>query len=343
MPSTTRQSQRRRPAPFAGMSFGDVPRGPSSPTGLTFRPTDPPIYSFRPAFSAVATSLLERSALPKITTVVAPPGFGKTVFLSELYRRYEGKPVNRAWIGLDDRDYSLSSVLLQIEVAIGLTSSEGSILEPYARADVLDRIEKIRERLSSTPRPFLIFIDNIDCCKDSNISRVLDCLVFDAPSTVKLIVSSSSTPVPFNAARAQLELNLQTIKAADLCMDSAAVSSLFKDAGFGLVGAEVIAAILHKTEGWPAAVRLLQLTAREEGELSSGIDLLPDEEQHLADMLSTRLMSSFEPDLVTFLLEIADLRHFNAELAEFATGDSRAALWIQMLVNRNVLITPYEC
>lgn len=303
---------------------------------------EPPRYSFRPVFSAVAASLLARTALPKITTVVAPPGFGKTVFLSELYRKFQGHPIRRAWIGLDDRDHSLSSLLLQIEVAIGLTSSGGGILEPYAKADAFDRIEKIRTCLSRAEVPVLLFIDNIDFCKDVNISQVLDSLVFDAPASIKLIVSSSSGSVPFNAARAQLELNLQSIKAAELCMDAAAVVNVFKDAGFESVDAAVIDTIMKKTEGWPAAVRLLQLTAGEEGRVSSDIDLLPNEEQHLADMLSTRLMASFEPGLVKFLLEIAELRHFTPELAEVATGDAGAEKWIQQLVARNVMIIPLE-
>jgi LuxR family maltose regulon positive regulatory protein len=302
----------------------------------------PPTYAFRPVMTPLFASFSTRETLPKITTLVAPPGFGKTVFLSEICKKYQNSGIDCLWISLDERDSSLSSLLRMLEAAIGIKSKESYISEPFLQSDSADRIEQVRIRLSKELRPLILFIDNIDFCREASAERLLNALVFNTPGSVKLLVSSSSTPVPFNAGRAHLELNLQTIRAADLSFDKKAICEIFADAGLSEIDPAVLDAIVEKTEGWPAAIRLLQLTVQANGSLERGIDLLPDNDKHISDILSQRLMSSFQSELVTFLYEIAELRHFSAELARIATGSAKAAYWIQFLVDRNIMIIPVD-
>ncbi len=302
----------------------------------------PPDYSFRPVETRLFAAMASRQALPKITTVTAPPGYGKTVFLSGLYKKYKRSGVHCVWIALDDRVASLGSLLRLFETETALDSPDMNVYEKLSQSDSLDRIEDIRRRYSAGPGPTIIFIDNIDFCREAGVDRLINALVFNTPSWVKLFISSSSTPVPFNAGRAHLELNLQTIKAADLSFDRQATSELFESAGLAGIDPAALDEVVDKTEGWPAAIRLLQLTAQAGGTLKRGIDLLAGHEGHIADILSERLMSSFDPELVTFLYEIAEFRHFSAELAEIATDNPRAAAWIQFLIDRNIMIIPID-
>jgi LuxR family maltose regulon positive regulatory protein len=302
----------------------------------------PPDYSFKPVETRLFAAMAMREALPKITTVVAPPGYGKTVFLSELYKKYKRSGVHCLWIALDDRDASFSNLLRLFEIATGLDSPDMTIYEKLSQSDSFDRIEDIRQRFSIGPGPTIIFIDNIDFCRVAGVDRLLNALVFNTPSWLKLFVSSSSTPVPFNAGRAHVELNLQTIKASDLSFDRQATSALFDSAGLSGIDRAALDEIVDKTEGWPAAIRLLQLTAQAGGGLNCGIDLLAGHEGHISDILSERLMSSFDSELVNFLYEIAEFRHFSVELAEIATDNPRAAIWIQFLIDRNIMIIPLD-
>ncbi len=219
---------------------------------------------------------------------------------------------------------------------------ETPLSEPFSNPDADGRIEAIRRRLSALSAPLILFIDNIDYCREAGVDRLLNALVFNTPGSVKLLVSSSSTPVPFNAGRAHLEMNLQTIKAADLSFDRKATSELFEHAGVATIDSAALDEIVEKTEGWPAAIRLLQLTVDPKLSLRDGVELLAENDEHISDLLSHRLMSSFEPDLVDFLYEIAELRQFSVELAQFATGNPRAAYWVQFLVDRNIMTIPVD-
>ena len=294
----------------------------------------PPIYAFAPVETRLFTSLCSGFLPPKITTVVAPPGYGKTVLFSQLYQIYMKRGIDCVWIGLEEGHSSLGDLLTLMENALGLAA------KGQAPFDTIDRIERI---LSCVHRcsPRILFIDNINFCREPGVERLLDALVFHSPEPIKLLVSSAG-PVPFDATRARLELNFHPVIASDLSFDQKAIAELFSRAGITNVDSGVLETILKKTEGWPAAVRLLQLIVTDENSLERGIDLLSGDETHIADILSRRLMSSFEPDLITFLHEIAELRHFSVDLAQSATGDARAASWIELLVNRNVMIIPVD-
>src|SRR6516165_10816437 len=79
-----------------------------------------PVYAFTPIETSLYRSLSSPSEQRKITTLVAPPGYGKTVLLSQLYHHYSSMDVECTWIGLEERDTSLSAVLSKMEAALGV-------------------------------------------------------------------------------------------------------------------------------------------------------------------------------------------------------------------------------
>jgi LuxR family maltose regulon positive regulatory protein len=273
--------------------------------------------------------------------IEAPPGYGKTVLLSQLYQLHMQRGVECFWAGLEDREIGFTGFLAQIENALGLSHHERALAENALRmSDTTDRIESILDFLSSGVQPRALFIDNISFCSEPGIDKLVSALAFQTPKPVRLFISSSVGAVPFDATRAKLELNLQMIGPSDLSFDSDDISVLFARAGIDNIDPLVLRSVVAKTEGWPAAVRLLQLGSKDEKSLEQSIDALTGEDSHIADILSRRLMSSFEPDLVAFLLEISLLRYFSAELARAMTGDERAFSWIKLLADRNVMIVP---
>lgn len=302
----------------------------------------PPVYAFAPVRTRLFDRLVADGTRRKITTIVAPPGYGKTVLLSELHRRSCQEGVTCSWIGLDDRDRGVSNFLTLLESALALATSEPTRIEAVPSIDEVDRVEAILQLFAGAEQSHVLFIDNIDFCHDPQIDRTLNALVFRSPNTIQFIISSASGPVPFDAGRAQLELNLRAITASDLSFDRAATSALFATAGMTDVDGRIVDTIVARTEGWPAAIRMMQLISETQDSLEQGLKLLTGKETHLSDMLSRRLIKSFDPELVTFLYEIAELRHFSADLALAATGNARSHYWVRYLVDRNIMIVPID-
>ena len=91
------------------------------PSGLPdeFGPAPgPPNFSFDTITTRAIATLLQADPVPKLVTVTAPPGYGKTVLLSKLHSEFLSRGYNCLWVQLDDRDVDLASLLHKLKSAL---------------------------------------------------------------------------------------------------------------------------------------------------------------------------------------------------------------------------------
>lgn len=302
---------------------------------------EPPAYGFKPVETRALRSF-SSGPLPKVTTVVAPPGFGKTVLMTQLHALYRARGLRCVWVGLEDRSIDLPALLAAVEAAFNLDLSGATapiIVNP--RSGLPARIGRILGALSSASCNTVLFLDNLNSCTDPDLALFIDALVFDSARCAH-IVASSTRLVAFDTGRARLEMKERRLTPMDLCFDLDDTQAILADAGLDDVSRETVSTIVGRTEGWPAAVRLAQLVLGGAGGVDKTIDSFSGADSDFAALLSRRLMSTFDPDLVQFLFDISILRTFSADLAEAATENPRAADWIRYLLERHVLIIPLD-
>jgi ATP/maltotriose-dependent transcriptional regulator MalT len=80
----------------------------------------PPSFAFEAVATRALLQLVRAEPFPRLVTVAAPPGYGKTVLLSSLFRELSAKGRNCLWLTLDDRDADLSAVLGRLRGMLGL-------------------------------------------------------------------------------------------------------------------------------------------------------------------------------------------------------------------------------
>jgi LuxR family maltose regulon positive regulatory protein len=301
---------------------------------------EPPYYGF----GLVSTPrMLEHIAcpfVPKLMTVSAPTGYGKTTFLTRLYREWTGRSRLCLWVSLDKCDMDASNVLTLLERAIDLAGDHPDDQSSTEVADVDGRLEVVIKNLLAGNNPIL-FLDNLHFCTDPALAGIIDTLVFTTGAKLRLVLASGAE-IPFDKGRARLELNAIYLSARDLSFDADAITNLLTEAGVEVAHQETIDLILEKTEGWPAAVRLIQAVMAEEPDSDRALRRFTGSDADLAAMLNKRLLNGFETELVAFLLDISYLQTFSAELAVAATGNIRAAEFIEYLVHRNALISALD-
>jgi len=282
--------------------------------------------------------------LPKLISVCAPPGYGKTVLLSMLYRRASARGERVAWISLDDRDSSLQAMISLIGQSLAQTEEDAADSELAAQEAPSDRgaqADRLLARLAALPATTVVFIDNLHFCSDEQAGSFLDRLLFVSPPSLRLVVSSVNA-LPVDMLRAKLELGARVLEAGHLAFDRAGIASLFLAAGMPGLDHELLDRIHARTEGWPAAVRLLLILSANEHGIEDAVERFSGEDSDIALVLTRRVLAGFDPALVRFLHEIALLREFSAELALHVTGATRAPAWITMLVDRNLLVFPLD-
>lgn len=301
-----------------------------------------PSYAFRPVSTRALRLFSGPDSLPKVSTIIAPPGYGKTVLMVQLRELAVRRGYSCFWIGLDDRAADLPKLLTLIEHGVGVDRPDvpmSTMDDP--RGNILGRIDNLVAHLTWMPGRMVLFIDNLNSCTDPALARLLDALIFRTSERTK-VVMTSTMPIPFDVGRARAEMKLRRITSQELSFDRGATADVLRIAGLDAIDDQTVDAVVSKTEGWPVAVRLIQLILSEQDASERDIESFTGADADLAALLSRRLMAAFAPELRTFLLEIAEFRIFSADLAAAATGNARAAEWIRLLIERNVLIVPVD-
>lgn len=308
------------------------------------RREEPPSFAFEPVRTRLVEELLADGRVPaKLTTVVAPTGYGKTVLCSTLFRHFCAGPVQGYWIALDDRDTTTERVLGQLETALG----EAGVAVHPTQALILgdepleNRMEALIDDLGHLPGPVLIAIDNLGYCTDETLGYLLDRLVFRTPSSVHFLFSSTEQ-VPMNLARAKLESRLREIGFRELGMQVSEVRDLLGPGLCEQLGEAGVQTVARHTEGWPAAVRLAQIILSTAERPLDALARFSGADEDLADLLNRQVLAGFAPDERGFLLRISLLRSFCADLCRHASGEVAAARHLGMLLRRNVFVIPLD-
>lgn len=313
----------------------------------------PPGFGFE-SVPTRASSLLQVDALPKLTCVCAPPGYGKTVLLSRVHEHLRSRGDRCLWLSLDDRDRDVLSLLALLHGALAQSAdapADDTGLEMHPFADPGEMMDRVIGQIHRLQGKTVVFIDNLGLCEDSRLSVLLERLVFDSGPELQLVISSNRE-VPVDIVRVKLELGALELRADHLCFDRAATRRLLQLAGFASLDAAILDHIQAHTEGWPAAVRLLQVLMSAErgvdadpvqgGAPAAVLEHFGGDQKDIARVLTDRVLAGIEPVRVQFLMEIALVREFSAELAQYMTECMQAHAWLDDLVLRNMLIFPVD-
>ena len=305
---------------------------------------EPPDFAF-PLVRTPLLDVLTRDARPpaKVITVVAPTGYGKTSLSTALFSAFRSRGVRGYWIALDDRDDSMERVLGLLESALGDRRHEIHPTQALLRGDepMENRVQALLDVVARLPDPSLVVIDNLGYCTDETIGYVLDRLVFRTPSSVSFLFSSASE-IPMNLARAKLEGRLREVRFGELSLRADGVRELLGAELCAQLGDSAIDAVLRQTEGWPAAVRLAQIILASSDDPQAALAHFSGADEDIAGLMNRQVLAGFAPDTRRFLVEIAPLRSFCAELCRQATGDDDAARHLALLQHRNVFMIPLD-
>lgn len=304
---------------------------------------EPPHYAFKPVATRALAKLGDTEERFKLLAVVAPVGYGKTVLMSELHARLVAQGERCYWCTLDERDTRAEDVLRRLERH---SSRYGSTLHPTQalfRGDesLETRIGSLVRAASERTSGFTAFIDNLHFCTDPQLGPMLDRLVFDTPEHARFVFSSTAA-LPIHLARAKLEGRVRQIGYTDLSLDLAGVADLLGPRIAEALGPQHLEAILNQTEGWPAALRMMQLALAGSREPRALLQQFSGSDEDLVALLNRQVLRGLPPALRDFLLAIAPLHTFDAALCAHATGDSDAQAHLDWLVQHNVFMVPMD-
>jgi LuxR family maltose regulon positive regulatory protein len=320
--------------------------GSEAPTGriASFRASFPLVEAklhppLPPRGAVSRPRLLERlagdAAVP-IVSIVAPPGYGKTLLLAEWAALASGRV---AWLAIDDFDNEASVFLSYLAAAFdGVEPVDDSIAAALAAPGprILGAaVPRLAAALHGWRPPGLLILDDVHRLTDPTCLDALTILLDHLPDGVRVALAGRTSPglplARFRAHRRLLELGRQ-----ELAFDAGETKALVEGTGHE-VSAEQARLLAERTEGWAAAIYLA--TLQEGGHSSVTLaDVVSGREGYIADYLRSALRSSLGTDDHVLLERASILVVIEPGVLEAVVQSPAASERLRSLAHKSQLI-----
>ncbi len=279
----------------------------------------------------------------QLTLVSAPPGFGKTLCISEWVSALDW-PV--AWLSLDPADDDPVRFFTYLIAALGkvhepLGQEIGAVLRSgqLPPADIISTT-LLNDVLTWEGRCLLV-LDDFQVIQDRFILQVVEQLIANLPATLHLVLLTREDP-SLPLARLRANNRLTEIRAGDLRFTDREADRFLNDVlGLALSPADS-AALEDRTEGWIVGLQLAGISLRDRANPASFIATLSGSQRYILSYLTEEVLNRQPPEIQQFLLQTSILDKLNSAVCNAVTGRFDGAQLLDRLLNANLFLIPLD-
>jgi LuxR family maltose regulon positive regulatory protein len=290
------------------------------------------------------TDRLVDATLPSLTIVAAPAGFGKTTLLAEWFSAAPREPAAAAWLSLDASDNDPTAfwayVIAAVQTMAPTAGRRASAL--LQSSQPLESVAtSLLNDLAGLDEDIVLVLDDYHVIESAQLHESLAFLVEHLPAHVHLVLGSRADP-PLPLARLRARGDLLEIRAADLRFTPDEASAYF-NGSMGLhLGADDVAALEARTEGWIAALQLAALSIQGRDDTSGFIATFAGDDRFVVDYLAEEVLDRQPDEIRSFLLHTSILDRFTGSLCDAVTGGSDGKAVLERLERANLFLVPLD-
>jgi LuxR family transcriptional regulator, maltose regulon positive regulatory protein len=289
---------------------------------------------------ALADRLRRGRSFP-VVSVVAPAGYGKTTLLAQWA---EGNDRAVAWVSLDERDNDPKVLLTYVAEALNAIEPAGRpVFEALASpGSSVPRsvVPRLGAALASMTSLVALVLDDVHVLRDAECRAALPVLAGHVPDGSQLVLAGREEP-PLPVARLRAAGKLLEVGPGDLALSLAEAGSLLCEAGISL-GAEEVAELHRRTEGWPAGLYLAALSLREGGSLADAVASFTGEQQRVSRYIEAEFLARVSARHRVFLTRTAVLERMCGPLCEAVLDQPGSAVDLAGMARSNLLLVPLD-
>ena len=281
------------------------------------------------------TGMLDQAIRNRVTLISGPAGAGKTVACAT-WAAAPPQARRVVWLTLDAED---QQAWFWAYVCAGLGRLRSIPAESLrSLEDVSPDGFPLRlvEAAQTFTEPVILVLDDIHELTDPAVLGGIDLLIRHAPATLRLVLSARQPPA-LQLARLRVSGEMADIGGQDL-----ACTSEEADAYFAMLGLDVEPgardALLRRTQGWMAGLRLAAMAARSDPEPGAAITDLAGDEPIVTDYLWDEVLVKQAPATRMFLLRTCLAGQLSGDLADALTGQSGSARILDRLSRENSFV-----
>jgi LuxR family transcriptional regulator, maltose regulon positive regulatory protein len=305
---------------------------PARPLGLVARPR--------------LLALLSELPTKRLGIIKAPAGFGKTSLAAAWAELLEQRGHSVAWLTVDSDDDEATRFLFYVSQALqhachGAGTRAVELILENNLIDPATILSTLINDLAEVDDEVYLFLEDYHWLSDSRIHQSVAYFLKHAPSHCHVVMTTrTEPPLPLATLRAQNKL--LEIDAAGLRFDLEEAEAFLERTKPGVLESADVQLLQRKTEGWPAALRIIaSMPSRSGSELKEYVHNLSGLQRPIAAYLS-ELLDGLPTEVVDFMLRTAVLDRLSGPLCEAVTGESSARTILASLAQRQMLLTPID-
>jgi LuxR family transcriptional regulator, maltose regulon positive regulatory protein len=288
------------------------------------------------------------SELPakRLAVIKAPAGFGKTSLAAAWAEKLEQSGNCVGWLTIDTDDDEATRFLFYVSQAlhhacpdvgagaIGLIL-ENNLIDPTAiLSSLINDLAEIEDDI-------YLFLEDYHWLSASRIHQTVGYFLKHAPSHCRVVLTTrTEPPLPLATLRAQNQLI--EIDSVALRFDMRETQAFLDGTKPGVLELPDVQLLQRKTEGWPAALRIISSMRSQSGSgLKEYVHNLSGSQRPIAAYLA-EMLDGLPADLVDFMLRTAILDRLSGPLCEAVTGSSSSRTILTSLAQRQMLLTPID-
>jgi LuxR family maltose regulon positive regulatory protein len=285
--------------------------------------------------------LLDAGAGGKLTLVVAPAGYGKTVLVTDWLSSALRQGVG--WVSLDKTDNEPATFWAYVLAAL---SCAGVGLPPAGCAPAeLTRMGPPEQSLAPLVNVLIgltadvtLVLDAYHLIADPRIHSGLAFLIDHQPPRLHLVILSRSDP-PFPLARWTASGEVVQARTRDLAFTAGEMTVFLRDHGVTLPP-DLAEPLFARLEGWPAALRLATLWVSGRDDADTAIAEFAASDATISDYLMTEVLNELPAGLRRFLLQTSILSQLAGPLCDAVTAQGGGAQALAELDRRGLFVEP---
>src|SRR5262252_5876795 len=226
-----------------------------------------------------------------VISVAAPAGYGKTTLLAQWAER-DGRAL--AWVSVGEGDNDPKVLLAYVAEALNAVEPvDGRVFDALASA------------FRSMSSPVALVLDDVHVLHDLECRAAVSMLADHVPGGSRLVLAGRDEP-PLRLARLRAEGRLLEIGPGDLALTSGEASALLRNARV-VLGADDVAELHRRTEGWPAGLYLAALYLREGGSLEAAVGSFGGQDRFVSEYIESEFLARISGRQRVFLIRTAAL------------------------------------
>jgi LuxR family transcriptional regulator, maltose regulon positive regulatory protein len=263
---------------------------------------------------------LDRAA--RVTQISGPAGSGKT-FLARCWLFESGRADSAAWVPVPGRGQDPQQFWISVLDALRDTIPGSKLIRPLTGAPDLDGwaiLERLLEDLGPLEDPIWLVVDDLHELRSAEALDQLELLVMRAPADLRFMLITRRD-VRLGLHRLRLEGQLTELRAADLRFSDDEARALLGAADVELPEA-ALAALVRRTEGWAAGLRLAALSLAGHPDPVRFAAEFSGSERTVAEYLLAEVLDQQSEAVRRLLLRTSVCERVSGELADLLTGGS---------------------